>query len=271
LSEGFIVERHEAGLYVELRSADSTVIGQRTLPGEGSCDELAQAAAVVLSAWLSDVHPDFAGALPPPAPAAEPAPLPTPQPPPPKPPTPPPQAASPPPRAPPPPPRRWEISLGLGSDITSSGLALAGVLGVAYVPTRQGFGLNATALVSLPQQEQLGPGFVDWRRWPLGVGPSLRIGDRNVGWDFGIGPTLAWLHLAGSNFDRPSSKDDVWVGGFLNARLSTRGQRWGLFGLVEAQFYPGDKRAHASQADSDWSAPLPGLVVDVLVGGWLAP
>ena len=50
LSEHFVVERHEAGLYVELRSADSTLIGERTLPAEGSCDELAQAAAVILNA-----------------------------------------------------------------------------------------------------------------------------------------------------------------------------------------------------------------------------
>ena len=68
LSEHFAVERHEAGLYVELRLADATLVGQRTLPAEGNCDELAQAAAVVLSAWLSDVHPDFAGVLPPAAP-----------------------------------------------------------------------------------------------------------------------------------------------------------------------------------------------------------
>ena len=50
LSESFLVERHESGLYVELRGNDAAVIGQRTLPLAGSCDELAQAAAVVLAA-----------------------------------------------------------------------------------------------------------------------------------------------------------------------------------------------------------------------------
>ena len=64
LSERIRVERREGELYVGLRSADSMLIGERVLPAEGSCDELAEAAAVVLSAWLTDVHPDFAGALP---------------------------------------------------------------------------------------------------------------------------------------------------------------------------------------------------------------
>ncbi|MDF3069531.1 MAG: hypothetical protein K0R38_5132 [Polyangiaceae bacterium] len=66
------MQRREAGLFVELRSADATSIGERLLPVEGSCDELAQAAAVVLSAWLSDVHPDFAPELPVPQPVAPP-------------------------------------------------------------------------------------------------------------------------------------------------------------------------------------------------------
>ncbi|HYJ09583.1 MAG TPA: hypothetical protein VEX18_11255, partial [Polyangiaceae bacterium] len=90
LSESFLVERHEGGLYVVLKSADSGVIGERTLPLEGSCDELAQAAAVVLSAWLTHVHPDFAGALPEP----EPPPPPEPEAPPPPPPAEPPQTPS---------------------------------------------------------------------------------------------------------------------------------------------------------------------------------
>ena len=80
LTESFLVERHEAGLYVVLKAADASVIGERTLPLEGSCDELAQAAAVVLSAWLTDVHPDFAGALPAPVPAPAPEPQPPPEP-----------------------------------------------------------------------------------------------------------------------------------------------------------------------------------------------
>jgi hypothetical protein len=274
LSEGFIVERHEAGLYVELRSADLTLIGQRTLPAEGNCDELAQAAAVVLSAWLSDVHPDFAGVLPAPAPAAEPAPPPTAQPsrpPASKPPTPQPQATPLPARSPPRPLPRLEISLGVGGEVTSSGPAFAGMLGVGYIPARQGLGLSATAILSPPQQEPLGPGLVEWRRWPLDVGPNLRIADETVSWDLCVGPTLAWLRLAGANFDRPSSRDDVAVGAFLSGRLSTRGRHWGLFALAEAEFYPGDTGAHASQADVEWFTPLPGFAANLLIGGWLAP
>ena len=126
LSESFLVERHEAGLNVELRGADASTIGQRTLPTEGSCDELAQAAAVVLSAWLTDVHPDFAGALP--APEPKPGPEPPPEP---KselePPKPPPvtETKAPPPKSPAPvTARAWDFALGIGADYSASHAAL---------------------------------------------------------------------------------------------------------------------------------------------------
>jgi len=280
LTEGFVVERHEAGLYVELRSAESAVIGQRTLPAEGTCDELAQAAAVVLSAWLSDVHPDFAGALPaaePPPPARAPEPAPAPVAGPvgaPVPATRPPALPSPaplPPSLPSPPARRFELALELGSDVCDRGFAFAGSLRVDFAPPARGLGLSANVGGVWPRREGLGTGFVEWRRWPLGIGPSVRVSSRDVRWDFSAGPSVAWLHLEGSNFDHPSSQDGVDWGAFLAARGATRGRRAGLLLAANAQIFPSDSGAYARGDGGPWFLRLPNFSVGLAVGAWLAP
>lgn len=272
LSEGFVVERHESGLYVELRSADNAVIGQRTLPVEGTCDELAQAAAVVLSAWLSDVHPDFAGALPPAVePAVEPAPPPVPVPEP----TPAPvlrsRTAPPPPAAPPPPPRRLQLGLGVGADLAGESLALAGVLVAAYLPARQGLGLSGFAAVTWPREEPLGPGTVAWRRWPAGVGPSLRGAMSSLSWDVSAGPAIGWMHFSGTKFERSSQKNGFAGGGFLDLRIASRGRHLGVFALLNAQLFPEKYGASASGADGPWAITLPRFSLGLAAGGWLSP
>jgi hypothetical protein len=270
LSEGFIVERHEAGLYVELRSADGALIGQRTLPSAGSCDELAQAAAVVLSTWLSDVHPDFAGALPERAPEPEPEPEPEPAPaPPPKPkPKPEPeQRAAPPPS--PPTPRTWDLALGVGSDLSGGHFTLALPLTVGYVAVVDGFGVSAMTIATPSRQEPLGPGQVNWRRWPFGVGPSLRVGSPGLAWDLSLGGALGWLHLAGTNFDHTSQKNGVVWGGYLNFRVSSRGPHWGIFALADAQFYPGEARVSVTGIRESW--PVPPLSLALAVGVDFSP
>ena len=275
LSEGFVVERHEAGLYVELRSADNAVIGQRTLPAEGNCDELAQAAAVVLSAWLSDVHPDFAGALPP-APAAEPAPAPVPEPAPTLVPEPvvapvPVLPPAPPASSPPPPPRRLELALAAGGDVSELGVALAGFLVADYASPSGGLGLTAIVSGVWPQREGLGTGFVQWRRWPLGIGPSVRVSSRDVRWDFSAGPSVAWLHFEGSNFDRTSTQDAVDWGAFLAVRAATRGPRVGVFALADAQLFPRESGASARGEGGPWFLRVPSFNLGLAVGAWLAP
>lgn len=265
LNEGFAVERHEAGLYVELRSADSTVIGQRTLPAEGNCDELAQAAAVVLSAWLSDVHPDFAGALPLAAPA-EPAPPPEPEPAP----APPKPVAKPPPapaRSVVPAPNAWDLALGIGSDLSGGQPTLGGYFGVGYGARVRGFGVTAMIAPSLSRTEPLGPGFVEWRRWPLGVGPSFRLATAGVAWDLSAGPALAWLHLDGTSFTRTSPRDAATWGGFLNLRVAGRGQHWGVFGLLDAQLYP----ATSASVLNVGEYPLPPFGLSLAVGVRFSP
>jgi hypothetical protein len=280
LSESFLVERHEAGLYVVLKSADSSVIGERTLPLQGSCDELAQAAAVVLSAWLTHVHPDFAGALPAPEPAPE---LEAPPPPPP---AEPPQA---PPKRPaavvvpsdpvsraPPNPARFDWGLGAGADLSGGVLAPAALASVGYGPESFGFGLAAQIMVTTTREEPLGAGWVRWRRWPLGVGLSLRASSPGLRWDFSGGPLVAWLNLVGRNFATDYTEDAAAWGGFLTVRASGRG-RFAPFALANVQYYPGHsvasvvRRSASSQAlveVAEW--PIPPLTFLVMLGARFA-
>jgi hypothetical protein len=266
LSESFMVERHEAGLYVVLRGADSTVIGERTLPLEGSCDELAQAAAVVLSAWLSDVHPDFAGALPPRP--SEPSP-PLPQP---------PEAQAkstlqpalqpqPEPRRPtgrltvaPPRTHRFEAGLALGADLTNEIFAFAGIASTRYGAEERGFGLAAWAGVTPLREESHEPGLIRWWRWPLGAGPTFRLSTPAVSADLSVGPVAAWLYLEGSAFDTNSSQDVLTWGGYASVRISGRSRALAPFGLLSLQIYPEDATAYVKGLEAEWPVPRWSLV-----------
>lgn len=269
LTEGFAVERHEAGLYVALHSADSTLIGERTLPTEGSCDELAQAAAVVLAAWLTDVHPDFAGALPPPPPEPEPEPTAAPEPPPPPALAPPPAAPSPPPRRLPPPQHRFHLVGAVGADLAGSSLTPALLLGASFGSEPRGWGISVRALATLPRDEPLGPGQVAWSRWPLELGPTLRLSSANLAFAVSGGISAAWLRLGGDSFDEVSDQSAVSWGGFAEVLVSDRRTPLGLMGALNAQFYPGNTEAYVSGLNQKW--PLPPLSLTLVVGGRLAP
>ncbi len=59
------LEDVRARLRVTVRRPDGTTLGQRELDRDHSCSELAAATALVIATWESDVHPEFALALPP--------------------------------------------------------------------------------------------------------------------------------------------------------------------------------------------------------------
>lgn len=260
LSESFLVERREAGLYVVLRGADSAVIGERTLPAQGSCDELAQAAAVVLSTWLTDVHPDFAGELPPrpidpepPVLAPAPPPVPVPEPiaqPAAKPPAPPPVAA---------PTRgqeRFDASLGIGTQFSGGELGpLAGLLGVRYGAPVQGFGVTAFGVLTTTRSDPLGEGEVEWRRWPFGLGAEVRFSSPRVSLDISAGPILGWLRLEGHAFDVTSAQSGIDWGGFLNMRASARSRPLAPFIWGSMQIYPSQSSAYVANQEGELSLP----------------
>jgi hypothetical protein len=123
-------------------------------------------------------------------------------------------------------------------------------------------------IVTASRQEALGPGNFDWRRWPLGVGPSLRVSAAGLAWDFDAGPALAWLHLAGNLFDHTARPEGIAWGGFLNVRAASRGH-WGAFALVDGQFYPAESRVYANGVNGD--RVLPSFSLIAAMGGRFSP
>jgi hypothetical protein len=93
----------------------------------------------------------------------------------------------------------------------------------------------------------------------------------SVSLEINAGPALAWLHLDGSNFERNSAEDGVEPGGFLQLRAASRGSRWGVFGLANAQYYPLDYGAFATLPDGPSLAPVPHFSLGLALGAWLSP
>jgi hypothetical protein len=227
-----VVSSESGVLLVLLTAPDGAILGERRIAAEGTCDEQARALAVILGTWLTDIHPEYRSALPvPPAVAEEPSQLPAEEPlvapAPAVPPSPPSQAPTLPPVSVAPSPaksegaavRRWSGALAVGAGVSEAGTVLAGAASVSYAPERTGFGASVFALLTLPAERSLGSGTVSAFRWPLGAGPLVRVQAGSAFLDVTAGPTLAWLRVAGDDFNENRSANDVAIGAFGRARV----------------------------------------------------
>jgi hypothetical protein len=230
VDERAVVTRETGSLRVVLRGADGRDIGERVLSAEAGCEDLAQAIAVVLATWISDVHPEFVGALPPtqapPGAAQGAAP-----------------SALPPIRTerepvkdtaatstehdnapadggPAAAPRWIEPGLGLGVGLSGPRAAATASLLVAWVPAVSGVGLAASATIASPREQPLADGKLLWWRWPMTAGLVLRTTVARTIMDVSAGGALAWAHLNGSGFPATSSADDFTLGAFASFRIA---------------------------------------------------
>jgi hypothetical protein len=271
--------REGAALRVTLRAADAHVLGERLLPAEGSCDEQAAAVAVLLSAWLSDVHPEYVGALPEPATPVLASPAPE---------TESPSSASPPapavapPAALPPrdsgaaaispkpdrptPRRSLELSVAAGGVLSSASPAPFGTLGVRYLPESTGLGAALGATFSTPRRTELSPGSVSYFRWPLVVGPALRASLGSTRLDVTAGPAGAWFHLSGVNFHDSRTYDVVVWGGALAARWALPQGRIAPFIEVSGMAFA-RARAVVHFGTEEKAVELPNLELYASLGG----
>lgn len=229
------VARDADSLLVLLRAADGSVLGERRVTAEGTCEEQARAVSVILGTWITDIHPEYRTALPVPEPTApvdEPEPAPAP---PAAPPSPPPPPAPPPPRVTPERPRaqattwHWSGGAALGVEVSDASAVFVGALSSSYAPDGTGFGGAAFALLAAPARRSVGSGSADALRWPLGLGPLLRVQAPRAYLDVSAGPTLAWLHIAGAEFVENRTANDVVAGAFGRARVGVRWRSWRPF------------------------------------------
>jgi hypothetical protein len=223
----------------------------------------------VISAWLTDVHPDFAGELPPPPPP-EPAPPPPPPPPEPAPP-PPPEAQKPLAKAAPRRESGFDASLGVGVQFAGGDVgAAAASFAVRYGAPVMGFGATAFGVLTLPQTDSLGEGQVDWRRWPFGLGPEFRVSTSRVNVDISAGPLLGWLRLEGFGFDHTNTDSGVSWGAFTNMRIALRSRPVAPFILGSMQIYPSESKAYVQNLQGQDLSLSPVSFV-VTVGALFAP
>ena len=262
-------------LRVVVRSKEGTLLGERLLKAEGTCEELEQVVAVVVATWISDVHPEFVAALPPgaapaavepktedaggetplaPAPANPPAPSP-----------PAPVATPAPARATPATRRHWELSAAGGADISDGKASALATLGVRWVPERSGLGAALAATAMTRRTEELSRGSVRYWRWPLVAGPVLRapLGDARL--DFHVGGALGWVHAQGRDFQEADTRDDLRAGGLVSVRGSYGPGRWRGFAEVSGVGW-GKTEVFVDSGDDQPAKALPVLELFLAAG-----
>jgi len=221
LEERATLSREGGQLKVVVTRKDGSLLGEKTLGG-ATCDELEGLVSVVIATWISDVHPEFLATLPTAPSRGE---MPAERPPPREPER--PSAAPPatpiPARVRAPVPRRmaapvaqrwrFELTAGAGVAVASEASALAS-LGLRWAPERRGVGVALSAHVTTQRDELLSNGRVSYWRWPLALGPLVRLPLADVRFDLHAGLALGWVHAAGRDF-HPSSTHNVLRGGGL--------------------------------------------------------
>lgn len=205
----------EAGtMRVTLTRSDGATLGERAIDGTFPCADLAEAAAVVLATWESDVHPEYRAA-PPPHPA----------------PTEPPVVAV---TAPPPAPRA-PAAFDLGAAVAGSlapspagGAAPAlGALAVGSWTPSGRLGLRGALQWTAERELELGAGAVRWRRATAALGPQLRFTSPDTRWalDLHADGLAAWLTAGGAGFTRDRQGDSFDPGLGAGVRALWFGRR----------------------------------------------
>jgi hypothetical protein len=200
-----IVTRNGPALRLVLLGPNANELAARELPGDGACEDLAAAAAVVVSSWQADLDPDLAPSValparppPPPAPPVVARAAPT----------------------PPAPPHLLELGLGLVvSEVDGAfapGAILEGSLGRGLL------GLDASVLGTTTRTASVAgfPGVASWTRVTLAAGPALQQSQGNVRSNLHLQALLGVLHVRGVNITDPGSDTTAELGVAVGGRLS---------------------------------------------------
>jgi hypothetical protein len=264
IDEQAMVAREGGSLKVTLRTKDGRAIGERSLQADGTCGELAGVVAVVLSAWLSDVHPEFVASLP----EAAPPPPPEPRAP----------IAPAPPRPPPEVPRETRatgalshhgaFAAAVGADLLAQAPAPLAMLGFRWMPEKSGLGAAAAVTIIGARTEPLLSGSVRYWRWPLSIGPAWRMASEVASVDIAAGPALAWLHLEGRDFSLSATRDTPVVGGTISTRISLGADTLNPFAEVTGVWWP-SSQAFVQRGAQQLAVDLPAFELYVVIGASL--
>jgi hypothetical protein len=206
------------GLQVQLLSADGTLVGERMLPGQHPCDQLADAAAVMIATW---VDPRSGAGLQAPPPAERALGLNT-------------RAASGPGR------RRWDLGASLGASLSADGMSPAVQVSAGADVLGPLLGLRLEGLLTGWAETPLGGKAARWRRTSFALAPRAHHTWSWLTGELHAGPALAWLQVEGSGFAPTDtrSQGDLVVGAAGGARLALSRARWQPFLSGALAFWP---------------------------------
>jgi hypothetical protein len=196
------LERAGGALVIHFSRGDGSDAGSRTIASDPPCEDLADAAAVVIASWQqvaswheSDDRPRDGTPDPRPGPPATPAGTAA--------------AASAVARARDPGAAGFRpgVSVGAGGSATAGGFAPAALISVESWWSAWGIGAEAQASGS--REEALPGGTASWRRASLSLAPRWRISGRWLEAQLRAGAGVSWLAIASRGFSNPRSTDDL--------------------------------------------------------------
>jgi hypothetical protein len=205
------------GLAVTLWRADGSRAATRTVGGEHSCEELAEAAAVMIATW------EDTGAARPRTLAA-------------------PELEA-----------RWSWQVGGGAGVSLAGEAVAPSAAISASAGRGGWlGVGLRGILTASRDAGLPGGSARWRRALLAVGPQA-----HAGWlDLHLGAGLSWVALEGRGFTAARHHDAVAAaldGAVRMAWPRTAAARgWMEVGLA---FWPARTTAYEQPDQAEWTLP----------------
>jgi len=175
-------------VHVELLAPDGRLLAERTLNRTGSCADVAEAVAVVLSTWEAEFNPNVATSvvLPPPAPPEV-------------------KEVKPPPA----PSLRFDVGIGLLASIAGGEVVPGATVAASLSPPHGRIGLALALSASSTHSQSVGSltGAAHWSRMALVVGPQYRLGRSATMLDFHAGGAIALLHVEGDGL--PSTTSDT--------------------------------------------------------------
>ena len=188
-------------VHVELLGSDGRLLAERTLNRTGSCADVAEAVAVVLSTWEAEFNPNVATSvrLPPLAPTPCPTPAPSEV-----------KEVKPPPL----PTVRFDVGLGLLASIAGGEAVPGATVAASLSPARGQLGLAVALSASSNHSQSVGSmaGAGHWTRAALAAGPQYRVGRSATMLDFHAGGVVALLRVEGVGLPSTTSRTSAQFG-----------------------------------------------------------
>jgi hypothetical protein len=229
-----VLTRSASALRLVLIGPNANELATRELKLEGSCDDLAIAAAVVVAAWRADLNPDLTltvnlpdeePRLPPPVKAPT-------------------RSIAVKSTRPPPRPLPFTVGLGLLASETGGAFAPGALVNGAVELTASGFGLDASLSGTTSRSADVGTfaNAASWSRVTLAVGPSLTRGGQKVRFGAHAQVLAALLRVRGVALTNAGSDTTPELGASLGAKVELVAGTSAIWLGLDLCSWPGDQR-----------------------------